>query len=230
MQPALRNYLPRSPTFREANPTRCRKLLSRGITTLNTDDILTLRRSYLYVPSSSDRMLEKTKSSPSDVFIYDLEDSISPVPADKANARARLRGFLSVGWFPVISRHAQNNNLYRRTQFRTGNELVCAWMISAHPISKRIWRPLYDPLIFPSSPIYWLCRLDIPPECNQSYPPKDSLVRRPRPRLWARSRDIPKNRQGNAIEYYTQYWERTRNDGPWKNCELEVESWDADGW
>lgn len=41
-------------------------------------------------------MLEKTKSSGSDVFIYDLEDSISPVPSDKVNARERLRAFLSV--------------------------------------------------------------------------------------------------------------------------------------
>ncbi len=107
MQSALCR-LPHSLGFRGTNLTKCGKLPSRGITTLNVDNNnfefppVTLRRSYLYVPSSSDRMLEKTKSSPSDVFIYDLEDSISPVPADKANARARLREFLSVGWFPVI--------------------------------------------------------------------------------------------------------------------------------
>lgn len=56
-----------------------------------------LRRSYLYVPSSSDRMLEKSLTSNSDMIIYDLEDSVSPSPTDKANARNRLTGFLNVG-------------------------------------------------------------------------------------------------------------------------------------
>ncbi|CAA7261424.1 unnamed protein product [Cyclocybe aegerita] len=53
-----------------------------------------LRRSYLYVPSSSERMLEKSVTSGSDVVIYDLEDSVSPLPEDKAAARSRLRAFL----------------------------------------------------------------------------------------------------------------------------------------
>jgi len=53
-----------------------------------------LRRSYLYVPASSDRMLEKSITTGSDVIIYDLEDSVSPVPLDKANARSRLKKFL----------------------------------------------------------------------------------------------------------------------------------------
>jgi malate synthase len=55
-----------------------------------------LRRSYLYVPASSDRMLEKSITTGSDVIIYDLEDSVSPVPLDKANARVRLKKFLGV--------------------------------------------------------------------------------------------------------------------------------------
>ena len=55
-----------------------------------------LRRSYLYVPASSDRMLEKSITTGSDVIIYDLEDSVSPVPLDKANARRRLKKFLEV--------------------------------------------------------------------------------------------------------------------------------------
>jgi malate synthase len=55
-----------------------------------------LRRSYLYVPASSDRMLEKSITTGSDVIIYDLEDSVSPVPLDKANARGRLKKFLGV--------------------------------------------------------------------------------------------------------------------------------------
>ena len=55
-----------------------------------------LRRSYLYVPASSDRMLEKSFSSTSDMIIYDLEDSVSPSPADKTKARKRLTDFLRV--------------------------------------------------------------------------------------------------------------------------------------
>ncbi|KIJ59476.1 hypothetical protein HYDPIDRAFT_33164 [Hydnomerulius pinastri MD-312] len=56
-----------------------------------------LHRSYLYVPSSSDRMLEKSLSlgTPPDVFIYDLEDSVPPSPFDKNTARQRLGHFLS---------------------------------------------------------------------------------------------------------------------------------------
>ncbi|KAH9480317.1 Citramalyl-CoA lyase, mitochondrial [Psilocybe cubensis] len=53
-----------------------------------------LHRSYLYVPTSSDRMLNKSITSGSDVIIYDLEDSVSPAPADKLAARKRLREFL----------------------------------------------------------------------------------------------------------------------------------------
>ncbi|TFK91931.1 citrate lyase beta subunit [Polyporus arcularius HHB13444] len=54
-----------------------------------------LGRSYLYVPSTAERMLEKSLTTPSDVIIYDLEDSVPPSPADKASARARLAHFLS---------------------------------------------------------------------------------------------------------------------------------------
>ncbi|KAF8909005.1 citrate lyase beta subunit [Gymnopilus junonius] len=57
---------------------------------------VTLRRSYLYVPSSSDRMLEKSLTAGSDVVIYDLEDSVPPNPEDKRSARERLRKFLEV--------------------------------------------------------------------------------------------------------------------------------------
>lgn len=55
-----------------------------------------LTRSYLYVPTSSDRMLEKSTSTGSDVIIYDLEDSVSPAPEDKLTARTRLKKFLEV--------------------------------------------------------------------------------------------------------------------------------------
>jgi len=40
-------------------------------------------------------MLEKSITSGSDVIIYDLEDSVSPAPLDKANARNRLKKFLA---------------------------------------------------------------------------------------------------------------------------------------
>lgn len=48
------------------------------------------------VPSTAERMLEKSLTTPSDVIIYDLEDSVPPSPADKTSARARLAHFLSV--------------------------------------------------------------------------------------------------------------------------------------
>ncbi|CAE6428471.1 unnamed protein product [Rhizoctonia solani] len=51
-----------------------------------------LQRSLLYVPSSNDRMLQKSLSSPSDALIYDLEDSVAP--NEKERARSALLGFL----------------------------------------------------------------------------------------------------------------------------------------
>ncbi|KAI0086589.1 Pyruvate/Phosphoenolpyruvate kinase-like domain-containing protein [Irpex rosettiformis] len=54
----------------------------------------TLRRSWLYVPASSDKMLRKSLTSDSDVIIYDLEDSVPPSKADKINARNRLARFI----------------------------------------------------------------------------------------------------------------------------------------
>jgi citrate lyase subunit beta-like protein len=53
-----------------------------------------LRRSYLYVPSSSQRMLEKSLKLNSDILVYDLEDSVAP--PDKEKARENLRQFLPV--------------------------------------------------------------------------------------------------------------------------------------
>jgi citrate lyase beta subunit len=41
-------------------------------------------------------MLEKSITTGSDVIIYDLEDSVSPMPLDKAKARGRLKKFLGV--------------------------------------------------------------------------------------------------------------------------------------
>ncbi|KAH8825074.1 Pyruvate/Phosphoenolpyruvate kinase-like domain-containing protein [Flagelloscypha sp. PMI_526] len=51
-----------------------------------------LHRSYLYVPASSSRMLQKSLTAPADVLIYDLEDSVAPNA--KNDARSRLAQFL----------------------------------------------------------------------------------------------------------------------------------------
>lgn len=53
------------------------------------------KRSYLYVPASSDRMLNKSLVTQTDVIVYDLEDSIPPTRADKEGARSRLSHFIS---------------------------------------------------------------------------------------------------------------------------------------
>ncbi|KIP08983.1 hypothetical protein PHLGIDRAFT_355556 [Phlebiopsis gigantea 11061_1 CR5-6] len=52
------------------------------------------KRSYLYVPSSSDKMLNKSLVTKSDVIVYDLEDSVPPSAADKNSARNRLVQFI----------------------------------------------------------------------------------------------------------------------------------------
>ncbi|KAF8195490.1 Pyruvate/Phosphoenolpyruvate kinase-like domain-containing protein [Pholiota molesta] len=67
---------------------------ARNLSTPLTTKPTSLTRSYLYVPTSSDRMLEKSISTGSDVIIYDLEDSVSPAPEDKLTARTRLKKFL----------------------------------------------------------------------------------------------------------------------------------------
>ena len=89
-------------TFNETAAASCQNTLVHFSTRFTERSISTtlkpvnLRRSYLYVPASSDRMLEKSITTGSDVIIYDLEDSVSPVPLDKANARGRLKKFLEV--------------------------------------------------------------------------------------------------------------------------------------
>lgn len=86
---------------------------SRTISTVSSSSSdVSLRRSFLYglrglhlvsfpvlivfwtVPSSSNRMLEKSLTTKSDVIIYDLEDSVAP--ADKYKARSALHRFLQV--------------------------------------------------------------------------------------------------------------------------------------
>ncbi|VDB84634.1 unnamed protein product [Peniophora sp. CBMAI 1063] len=58
-------------------------------------DVAQLKRSYLYVPCSSDRMLQKSVSTGADTIIYDLEDSVAPSEKDKSAARGKLADFLA---------------------------------------------------------------------------------------------------------------------------------------
>ncbi|KAK0244206.1 citrate lyase beta subunit [Armillaria nabsnona] len=74
--------------LRNVSKTTSARYLSTGATASTS-----LRRSYLYVPSSSSRMLEKSFTVNSDMIIYDLEDSVSP--KDKITARNRLQSFLN---------------------------------------------------------------------------------------------------------------------------------------
>ncbi|EIN12833.1 citrate lyase beta subunit [Punctularia strigosozonata HHB-11173 SS5] len=66
-----------------------------------------LRRSYLYVPTSSQKMLMKSLTSQTDVIIYDLEDSVSPF--DKDTARERLEGFLTDG--SIVAKLPQSHRI-----------------------------------------------------------------------------------------------------------------------
>jgi len=84
---------------------QCPQIRSRNVST----DV-SLRRSYLYVPASSDRMLEKSLTTKSDMIIYDLEDSVSPSPSDKASARNRLQKFLTHANLPDPERIAVRIN------------------------------------------------------------------------------------------------------------------------
>ncbi|KAJ8080830.1 hypothetical protein PM082_017665 [Marasmius tenuissimus] len=93
--------------FRLLPPSRCLSTKSNEVL---------LRRSYLYVPSSSDRMLEKSRAVNSDIIIYDLEDSVSPAAQDKASARDRLKAFLKVrtslldlSLYTQVGEQAKNN-------------------------------------------------------------------------------------------------------------------------
>ena len=79
-----------------------------------------LRRSWIYVPSSSERMLQKSLGTGSDVIIYDLEDSVSPAAQDKENARNRLHNFLQVLTFSYTE--SSVNKIFREPIFHTQEE------------------------------------------------------------------------------------------------------------
>ena len=54
-------------------------------------------------------MLAKSLDIGSDVVIYDLEDSVSPSPEDKLNARNKLKAFLAVRLMASLSLFGSNN-------------------------------------------------------------------------------------------------------------------------
>ncbi|KAK7048200.1 HpcH-HpaI domain-containing protein [Favolaschia claudopus] len=93
-----------------SRPRAMLKWLARSLNTSNIPSDVTLKRSYLYVPSSSDRMLEKSLSTPSDMIVYDLEDSVPPSASDKNTARERLASFLGRGDLPPPERVAVRVN------------------------------------------------------------------------------------------------------------------------
>ncbi|PPR07105.1 hypothetical protein CVT24_010941 [Panaeolus cyanescens] len=72
---------------------------------LNSELAHHLKRSYLYVPAASDKMLAKSTSLDADVLIYDLEDSVPPSATDKINARLRLKRFLEDNMESLRSKH-----------------------------------------------------------------------------------------------------------------------------
>ena len=93
---------------------RLQPIIFRTLSTTPVKNVRThLNRSYLYgicthcscsyrepelptVPAASERMLQKSLVTKSDVIIYDLEDSVPPTKTDKESARERLVHFLQV--------------------------------------------------------------------------------------------------------------------------------------
>ncbi|CUA77614.1 citrate lyase subunit beta-like protein [Rhizoctonia solani] len=84
-----------------------------------------LQRSLLYVPSSNDRMLQKSLSSPSDAIIYDLEDSVAPNEKDRA--RIALLGFLQAQSPERASRTYVRLNAIDTSQFVGDITTVLKW-------------------------------------------------------------------------------------------------------
>ena len=55
------------------------------------------RRSCLYMPGANERALEKAKSLPADVLIFDLEDAVAP--REKPNARDQVAAAIKTGGY-----------------------------------------------------------------------------------------------------------------------------------
>lgn len=115
------------------------RLLARSPSSAKTYSTnATLKRSYLYVPSSSQKMLTKSLGVPSDVLIYDLEDSVAPKA--KADARNQLGQFLSdhVGSMsqdsPLQLAHCVPVRKALLTQNELRSELTMSEVNSSEPI------------------------------------------------------------------------------------------------
>lgn len=64
------------------------------------------------VPSSSEKMLNKSLVTKSDVIVYDLEDSVPPSAADKNGARNRLAQFIQVSIEYQYAHHSYANSCF----------------------------------------------------------------------------------------------------------------------
>ena len=71
--------------------------------------MIRLRRSWLYVPGSSEKMLSKATKADADVVILDLEDAVAPT--EKESARERVLRFLSNEDFGGKERVVRINSL-----------------------------------------------------------------------------------------------------------------------
>jgi citrate lyase subunit beta/citryl-CoA lyase len=87
------------------------------------------RRSALYMPGSNARALEKARSLPADVLIFDLEDAVAPEA--KADARAAIVATMATGGYgtdtPRVMIRTQvmgNEPLYRQANGRLGGRIL----------------------------------------------------------------------------------------------------------
>ena len=80
------------------------------------------RRSVLYVPGSNPRAIEKSRSIPADVLVFDLEDSV--FPSDKDEARARVVEALRDGGFGIRETVVRVNGL--RTEWGASDLMAIA--------------------------------------------------------------------------------------------------------
>ncbi|KAF8513747.1 Pyruvate/Phosphoenolpyruvate kinase-like domain-containing protein [Gautieria morchelliformis] len=81
--------------YLSSNKSSWRGSFRQRYSTAVAEESSRLQRAYLYVPSSSTRMLEKSVASNADTLIYDLEDSVAP--AQKESSRTSLVRFLGGG-------------------------------------------------------------------------------------------------------------------------------------
>jgi citrate lyase subunit beta-like protein len=100
--------------------------------------------SQVTVPATSDRMLQSSLRSASDVIIYDLEDSVPPSVSDKKNARQRLCNFLGV--YPLTQLSQGHSWLYFRSIPLMMTELLFVSTMSP---------PHSFTMILPKQCVYW---------------------------------------------------------------------------